>query len=89
MFRQLQQLYGIEGERHREIEILTKGHFYVSFFNLCLFEKRGMCYTENWKFMKWSGDAMSEENTEAVTHRRKRVQRLKRYIIRMVLFLIF
>lgn len=31
---------------------------------------------------------MSGENTEAVTLRRKRVQRLKRYIIRMLLFLI-
>lgn len=60
----------------------------MSFFNFCLFEKRGMCYTENWKFIKRSGEAMSGENTEAVTHRRKRVQRLKRYIIGMILFLI-
>lgn len=34
------------------------------------------------------GEAMSEENIEAAAHRRKRVQRLKKYIVLTLLFLI-
>ena len=60
----------------------------MSFFYFCLFEERGICYTEHKDFTKRSGEVMSGENIEAAVHRQKRVQWIKRCIILAILLLI-